>query len=205
MSSTPMEVRFRSPPETPFTRGPPIFVFSHFLSRSSSMMLSTRSIFYSKVPGSFNLAANSRHSLTLSVWNKMSSCWTYAEKAVNPLIWSRSCPLTKTRPFFDRFYEIKRPERKLSSVVLPAPDAPMIERNWPGLTQPDTPSRIILRGPLGSARLQQPPCGTVAIFTSYQLSWTGTRVLFTELCDASSFSRLTRLSFSGMMSLIINI
>lgn len=27
ISSTPIEVRFRSPPDTPFTRGPPILVF----------------------------------------------------------------------------------------------------------------------------------------------------------------------------------
>lgn len=35
ISSTPIEVRFLSPPETPFTRGPPILVFAHFVSLSS--------------------------------------------------------------------------------------------------------------------------------------------------------------------------
>ena len=32
ISSTPIEVRLRSPPETPLTRGPPILVFWHLLS-----------------------------------------------------------------------------------------------------------------------------------------------------------------------------
>ena len=35
INSTPMEVLFLSPPETPLTKGPPIFVFLHFPSLSS--------------------------------------------------------------------------------------------------------------------------------------------------------------------------
>jgi hypothetical protein len=67
ISSTPIDVLLRSPPETPLTNGPPIFVFWHFYNLNSSIMESTLYIFSSNVPCSFNLAANSRHSLTVIV------------------------------------------------------------------------------------------------------------------------------------------
>jgi len=38
MSSTPIDVRFLSPPETPLTSGPPILVLEHFVSLSSPMI-----------------------------------------------------------------------------------------------------------------------------------------------------------------------
>lgn len=73
MSSTPMDVLFLSPPETPFTRGPPILVFWHLFNLNSVTISSTLYIFSSSVPLSLSLAANSRHSLTENVWNKISS------------------------------------------------------------------------------------------------------------------------------------
>ena len=37
INSTPIEVRLRSPPETPLTRGPPILVFWHLCSLRSEI------------------------------------------------------------------------------------------------------------------------------------------------------------------------
>ena len=45
------------------------------------------------------------------------------------LISSLGLPLIMIDPVFFRFAEISRPDKKLSRVVLPAPDAPMIARN----------------------------------------------------------------------------
>jgi hypothetical protein len=82
-------------------------------------------------------------------------------------------------PDFSRFYEINLPLRKLSRVVLPAPDAPMILKNWPGRTEPLTPSRIVL-GSTSGFLPQHPAFGTVVILISFQEIWTGTLLGFDE-------------------------
>jgi len=45
ISSTPIDVRFLSPPETPLINGPPIFVFAHLLNLSSAIIVSTLASF----------------------------------------------------------------------------------------------------------------------------------------------------------------
>lgn len=48
-NSTPIEVRFRSPPETPLINELPTLVAAHFSNPSSSINFSTLTILYSKV------------------------------------------------------------------------------------------------------------------------------------------------------------
>ena len=75
-----------------------------------------------------------------------------------------------TCPIFSSFWEIKRPDKKLRRVVLPAPEAPMMLKNCPGKTDPLTPSRMTF-GSRSFFLPQQPACGFVLITTSFQLSW----------------------------------
>jgi len=42
-------------------------------------------------------------------------------------------------PVFYKFWEISRPDKKFSKVVLPAPEAPIMAKNCPGMIVPDTP------------------------------------------------------------------
>jgi len=53
-------------------------------------------------------------------------------------MFSFNWPLILTYPCLSKFVEIYLSERKLRSVVFPAPDAPMMARNCPGMTVPDT-------------------------------------------------------------------
>ena len=85
-SSIPIEVRFRSPPDTPLNKVPPIFVLWHLVNPNSSMILSTVYYFSSCVPFNFRLAANSIDSLTVKVWKRKSSCYTKAQREDIPLV-----------------------------------------------------------------------------------------------------------------------
>jgi hypothetical protein len=58
-----------------------------------------------------------------------------------------SCPLIFIIPSFVRLFAINRPERWFKKVVFPAPDAPIMLMNDPGLAEPEILSRITLVGP----------------------------------------------------------
>ena len=64
ISSTPIDVLFLSPPDTPFIRAPPILVLAHFCNLNSVIISYTLFILSYKEPPNLSLAANSRHSLT---------------------------------------------------------------------------------------------------------------------------------------------
>ena len=70
-------------------------------------------------------------------------------------------------PVFSRFYDINLPLRKLSKVVFPAPEAPMILKNCPGRTDPLTPSKMTL-GSRSDFFPQHPAFGTVVMVISFQ-------------------------------------
>jgi len=74
ISSYPMEVLFRSPPESPFRATPPILVLAQYYKPSLERISST---FCSIIPGPrfvLNLAANMKDSLGVIVSIRMSSC-----------------------------------------------------------------------------------------------------------------------------------
>lgn len=80
-------------------------------------------------------------------------------------------------PVLVKFYEISRPERKFSSVVLPAPEAPIIAKNWPGMTVPLTPL-IISFDSLGAFfPLHLPLGGSAVMRMSDQVIYIGFFVL----------------------------
>lgn len=74
INSTPMEHRFLSPPETPLTNGPPILVSAALFSFSSSRISSTTVLIWLPPFGNLSQAANVRHSQTVNVCIRISSC-----------------------------------------------------------------------------------------------------------------------------------
>jgi hypothetical protein len=51
-------------------------------------------------------------------------------------------------PDLVKLFEMRRPLKWFSKVVLPAPEAPIILMNYPGSAHPLTPSKIIFEGPV---------------------------------------------------------
>ena len=109
ISSTPIDVRLRSPPDTPFTSGPPIFVSAAFSRPRLMISLSTTSLWFES-GGSFIRAANSRHSRTVSICSNTSSCCTYPTYFAKSIL-LRSTPLTSTSPCLSRLLLGSLPER----------------------------------------------------------------------------------------------
>jgi len=75
-----------------------------------------------------------------------------------------------TFPVFFKFCEINLPDKKLRRVVLPAPDAPIMLKNCPGKTVPET----LFKMTLGSASFgffpQHPAFGRALMLMFDQLS-----------------------------------
>jgi hypothetical protein len=78
ISSYPIEIRFLSPPETPFLIQPPIIVVWHCCNESLFIILSTCFFVSSSLSPSLILHANSKSSLALHVSCKISSYCTKA-------------------------------------------------------------------------------------------------------------------------------
>ena len=126
MSQIPIDVRFRSPPETPLMNVLPILTLQQSLRPSYWMSSSTRSDFQNYVISSFKSAANWKHYFGVNVPNKASSCITqpiWLEKAYKFLIMT---PLILNSPSSIRLSDMSRPAKKLRNVVFPEPEGPRI-------------------------------------------------------------------------------
>lgn len=136
-SSTPIEVRFLSPPEIPFIKLFPIMVSAH-LSKPNSAINSWTLWFFSSVLKSYNLrlAAKVNAYLGVKVGSKISSCITYAIWFAYGWRSFTCCPFKYNSPYIYRLSEASRPLKKLSRVVFPEPEGPIIAVNVPGLMIP---------------------------------------------------------------------
>lgn len=76
INSTPIDVRLRSPPETPLMSSPPIVVSDHLVNFRSLIKILTLSSLFTDA-GSLICAAKLSHSRTVIVSSMMSSCCTY--------------------------------------------------------------------------------------------------------------------------------
>jgi hypothetical protein len=81
------------------------------------------------------------------VSKRISSYWTYAEKAEKPLTSVLSTPLILIWPLLRRLFDMSLPERWFNRVVLPAPEAPIILMNCPGRADPLMPFKIFFTSP----------------------------------------------------------
>jgi len=75
-NSTPIDVRFLSPPEIPLINVFPILVFAHEVNPKSTISYSTLSSSCFGLRFMVNFAANMKHYLGVNVPNKASSCIT---------------------------------------------------------------------------------------------------------------------------------
>mmetsp|Transcript_3106 Transcript_3106/g.7466 ORF Transcript_3106/g.7466 Transcript_3106/m.7466 type:complete len:294 (-) Transcript_3106:120-1001(-) len=132
-SSVPMFTRLRSPPDTPRTKSFPTLVCCTSRSPSSEMMLVTRSSFCccDMDRGNRSVAEKAMVSRTVSSGKKRSSCSTIAVYEEYCLKF-RGDPLTRiSPPNLTLPVSISDAPSRLRSVVLPAPDDPMIASTSP--------------------------------------------------------------------------
>jgi len=136
ISSYPIDIRFRSPPETPFFIHPPIIVDSHCYRASFSIILSTCLFISCPVSPSLILHENSNSSLVLQVSYNTSSCYTNA--AILPKSpFYKLLPFTRTLPLqYEPPLKLHLWDRTLSNDVLPEPLGPRIATISPGFTKP---------------------------------------------------------------------
>mmetsp|Transcript_72432 Transcript_72432/g.200865 ORF Transcript_72432/g.200865 Transcript_72432/m.200865 type:complete len:214 (+) Transcript_72432:1396-2037(+) len=145
MSSTPIAVRLRCPPERPLITALPMNVSAHFSKPRdprSSEMSSLRS---SRGPVFRSTAENFRASLGVAVANISSFCITYAIR------WrtargSMRCPAAQTEPVIEMpcfCPPLWRPAKTLSNVVFPEPLGPRMQVRWPDFAAPFTFLRIL--------------------------------------------------------------
>lgn len=135
ISSTPMDVRFLYPPETPFINVFPIFTSLHPTKPNSSKSYSTLSLLWNADNSRRKSAANWKHSLGVRVPSRASSCITYP-------IWFEYgstdftyCPFILYSPSIEMLLDMSLPPRKLRKVVLPEPDGPrMAVKDCAGMT-----------------------------------------------------------------------
>jgi hypothetical protein len=132
MSSTPMAVRLRSPPEMPLMSAPPMRVSAHFSSFSSASSASTLAVRAAAPSAAPERSAAEKCSASrgVCVFLSASSCMTYAMlplkdtgSMTRPR--KRTSPPTLTPLPAASLLLLMRPARMLSSDVLPAPDGPM--------------------------------------------------------------------------------
>mmetsp|Transcript_13941 Transcript_13941/g.43555 ORF Transcript_13941/g.43555 Transcript_13941/m.43555 type:complete len:245 (+) Transcript_13941:1237-1971(+) len=143
-SSTPIAVRFFSPPESPLTYSLPTNVSAHVESRRLSSISSTIPSLLARgsARGRRRYAEKRSASRGVVKGSNASCCITYATWLRKPT-GSTSCPSTSTRPVIVLVRsDATRPARMLSSDVLPAPDGPMIATTSPLLMTPDIDLRI---------------------------------------------------------------
>lgn len=131
-SSTPTLVRFRSPPDMPFNKGPPTSVVAHLTRPSSESILSVKASNSSSVVSldRRNLAENRIHSRGVDEIIRESSCATKAICLRFSMLVGSTTRLSRRRsastvraPALEVL-----PDKMLSNEVLPAPDGPKIKQ-----------------------------------------------------------------------------
>mmetsp|Transcript_26325 Transcript_26325/g.69169 ORF Transcript_26325/g.69169 Transcript_26325/m.69169 type:complete len:271 (-) Transcript_26325:92-904(-) len=145
ISSTPMAVRFFSPPETPRRILSPMMVSAHPLSLSLSSISSTSWVM---VPGGVEAGSRSRAekvmaSLGVTVANIESSWVTYATSVLARSRVSGLPSRVMAAPGVSP--DASDPHSTLKMDVLPAPDGPMMHATWPGRHEPEQSVRMVLR------------------------------------------------------------
>ena len=126
-SSTPIDVRFRSPPDMVFHNVEPIGVFLHCSRPNSLMIRSTLRFCMHIVLRSFSRAANVNASFTVKYSKRTSSYMTYAPYLLNVSVVRGKQSLSMREPFSLAFLStLILPLSALRSVVFPAPEAPMM-------------------------------------------------------------------------------
>ena len=139
-SSTPIDTRRRSPPDTPRMITFPTLESATRSSPRSVITRSTRSPFSAldTEPSIEKSAEYLRFSRTVSAPSSASSCITYAVCRLFSDEFTSS-PFTATSPDTPL---VTRPARMLSRDDLPAPDGPSSAIISPGRANPDTPRRM---------------------------------------------------------------
>mmetsp|Transcript_10492 Transcript_10492/g.24298 ORF Transcript_10492/g.24298 Transcript_10492/m.24298 type:complete len:228 (-) Transcript_10492:97-780(-) len=144
-SSTPMAVRFFSPPEMPRISSSPTSVSAHSSSPSSESILSTRMRFSASgvARGSRSIAEKSSASRGVCVGQSKSCCKTYAMRLRSrapPTRWPSSLISPPTRCLAPLLR--MRLARMLRSEVFPAPEGPKIAHTSPPPSAPEMPGGL---------------------------------------------------------------
>ena len=132
-SSTPIAVRFLSPPEIVRRVKEPIWLFMH-CSRPNVVMSSSTLWFWNVLdPLSLSRAANSSASFTVKYSKRTSVYMTYAPYQLNIVFVNGKQSLKRRLPLNSALlFTFIRPLSAFSNVVLPAPDAPIMKFVYPG-------------------------------------------------------------------------
>lgn len=135
INSTPIEVLFLSPPETPLIRALPTLVLAQSWRPRAYKRDST--LVYLSFSGSesLKLAVKLKISLGVIVAIKISSYWTKAIKFPNFSISLTSSELILRLPVILSLWSILA-DKKFNKVVLPDPEGPKIAVNYPCFKQP---------------------------------------------------------------------
>lgn len=136
ISSYPMLVLLRSPPEIPFFSCPPIQVFWQCLSPSLCIISWILSSISQLLRFVFNFEANLKHSRGVNVSSSTSSCYTNAP-IFPKSFWSNLLLLHFTSPvILDPLLNPSLWPRTFKKDVFPLPLAPMIAISCPGFANP---------------------------------------------------------------------